>query len=227
MKWKNDKETFQMMREKLYTAVVGDVMDQMGLRHQFLPPRIQPLNKKMVLVGRAMTVREMDLDKLTPEAKALEGHLFGLMLDALDDLKEDEVYICTGSSPRYAVLGELMTMRAKYLGAAGAVLDGYIRDTNGIEALDIPVFSMGSYAQDQAVRGMVVAYRVPIQIDEVTVNPGDILFGDIDGVLVIPKEHEEEILTKAYEKATGEKTVGKAIQNGMPTKEAFAKYGIM
>ena len=186
------------------------------------------MRENMVLVGRAMTVLESDMGDLTEEQKeSVSGHAFGLMLEALDDLKENEIYVCTGSSPTYAVLGELMTMRAKYLKAAGAVLNGYIRDTHGIEALDFPVFSLGSYAQDQAPRGVVIGYRVPIQLGEVKINPGDILFGDIDGVLAIPQEHEKEILTRAYEKATGEKVVGRAIQAGMAAKDAFMKYGIM
>src|SRR6187455_3044822 len=76
-----------------------------------------------------------------------------LMLRALDELKANEVYICTGGSPRYALWGELMSTRAQTLGAAGAVVDGYHRDTRGIRRLGFPVFSYGSYAQDQRVRG--------------------------------------------------------------------------
>lgn len=225
---KSDSEIFEMMRNKLYTAVVGDIMDQMGLLHQFLPPEIRPMNENMVLAGRAMTVLEADLESLSEgEKEKLSGHAFGLMLEALDNLKENEIYVCTGSSPTYAVLGELMTMRAKYLKSAGAVLNGYIRDTRGIRALDFPVFSLGSYAQDQAPRGVVTGYRVPIQLGAVKINPGDILFGDIDGVLAIPRKYEKEILTRAYEKAIGEKIVGKAIQRGMAAGDAFVKYGIM
>jgi regulator of RNase E activity RraA len=86
------------------------------------------------------------------------------MLEALDDLKPNEVYICTGGSPRYALWGELMSIRAMHCGAAGAVLDGYSRDTRGILKLGFPTFSHGSYAQDQNPRGKVVDYRVPIVI---------------------------------------------------------------
>lgn len=228
MELKNDNEIFAMMRNELYTAVIGDIMDQMGLLHQFLPPEIRPMREDMVLAGRAMTVLEADVETLSEKEKQkVSGHAFGLMLEALDSLKENEIYICTGSSPSYAVLGELMTMRAKYLRAAGAVLDGYIRDTRGIRALGLPVFSLGSYAQDQAPRGVVIGYRIPIQLGKVTIHSGDILFGDIDGVLVIPQKQEKEILRRAYEKATGEKIVGHAIQNGMSAQDAFRKYGIM
>lgn len=221
----SDKKIFEMMKKYLYTAVVGDIMDKMGMRHQFLPQNIRPLRDDMVIAGRAMTVLESDIENV--DMSRFEGKSFGMMLEALDDLKEDEIYFCSGSSMNYAVLGELMTTRIKYLGAAGAVVNGYLRDTNGILALDIPVFSTGCYAQDQAPRGVVVDFRVPLDVGEVHIESGDILFGDIDGVLVIPRAHEKEILQAAYEKATGEKTVGTAIKNGMSVVEAFAKYGIM
>ena len=149
------------------------------------------------------------------------------MLDALDDLKEDEVYVCSGSSDTYALVGELMATRAKQLKAAGFAVNGFIRDTLGILDLEIPTFSYGSYAQDQAPRGKVLDYRVPILVGQVRVNPGDIIFGDIDGVLAIPQAREKEIIQRAYEKATGEKTVGEAIKAGMSAKAAFEKYGIM
>ena len=223
--FKNDKEIFEMMKKDLYTAVVGDIMDKMGLLHQFFPQNIRPLRDDMVLVGRAMTVLESDIDKI-PEGMDTDK-AFGRMLDALDDLKEDEIYLCSGCSYDYAVLGEIMFTRAAYCKAAGAVLNGYIRDTNGILKIGLPVFSAGCYAQDQAPRGKVIDYRVPIQVGDVTVNSGDIIFGDIDGVLAIPQDREEEILKLAYEKATGEKFVAKAIKAGMSATEAFSKYGIM
>lgn len=220
-----DKKIFEMMKKYLYTAVVGDIMDKMGMQHQFLPQNIRPLRDDMVIAGRAMTVLESDIEKV--DMSRFAGKSFGMMLEALDDLKEDEIYFCSGSSMNYAVLGELMTTRIKYLGAAGAVVNGYLRDTNGILALDIPVFSTGCYAQDQAPRGVVVDFRVPLDVGEVHIESGDILFGDIDGVVVVPRKFEKEILTAAYEKATGEKTVGSAIKSGMSVVEAFARYGIM
>jgi regulator of RNase E activity RraA len=220
--WKTDSELFDLARRELYTAVVGDIMDQMGFLHQFLPPRIRPLQEDMVAIGRAMPVLEMDLVPGAVQAKP-----FGLMLEALDDLAPGEIYMCSGASPNYAVWGELMSARAIRRGAAGAVLDGYIRDTRGILQLDFPTFSFGPYAQDQALRGQVVDFRVPLAIGEVKVNPGDILFGDRDGVCVVPREAEEEIFRRAIEKARGERTVLKAIQAGLSAQEAFATYGIM
>ena len=106
-------------------------------------------------------------------------------------------------------------------------MNGYSRDTPGILELKFPTFSWGPYAQDFAARAKVVDFRCPIEVESVRVNPGDIVFGDIDGVCVIPRASEEEVFTKALEKARGEKLVGKAIEGGMSATEAFRKFGIM
>ncbi len=200
-------------------------MDQNGLLHQFLPPEIKPIRENMVVVGKAMPVMEADAD--TESALPLADKPFGLMLEALDDLKTDEVYICSGASPRYALWGELMSTRAMKLGAAGAVVNGYSRDTKGVVALGFPTFSWGNYAQDQAPRGKVVAFRERLTIGNVQVEPGDLIFGDLDGVCVVPKIHTTEILQLAMEKATAEKTVKRAIEEGMSACEAFKRYGVM
>ena len=226
--WKDDNELFAMMKKELYSAVIGDILDKMNYRHQFLPQRIQPMREEMVVAGRAMPVLEADaFEELSDGQNPIMKKNFGLMLEALDDLKENEVYICSGSSPSYALVGELMCTRMKILKAAGAVVNGFHRDTRGILELNFPCFSYGRYAQDQGPRGKVIDYRVPIEMDGVRINPGDIIFGDLDGVLVIPKEVETEVIQKAYEKATGEKMVTEAIRGGMSTVESFAKHGIM
>ncbi len=227
--WKNDEELFLLVKEELYTAVIGDIMDKMGLFHQFLPPRIRPLKEEMFLVGRAMTVLEADcFEKLSPGSQnQLMNKPFGLMLEALDDIKSGEIYICSGSSPRYALVGELMMTRVKMCGGAGAVVNGYSRDTKGLYELGFPIFSYGPYAQDQAPRGKVIDFRVPIEVDGVRIMPGDMIVGDIDGVCVVPRNVEKEVFERALEKARGERTVLKKIQEGMSAVEAWNKYGIM
>ena len=107
------------------------------------------------------------------------------------------------------------------------MLDGYDRDTPEVLASGLPVFSMGGYAQDQGARGKVVDWRVPLELGGVRVQPGDIVFGDMDGVLVIPKAAEEEAIQRALEKVSAENTVRLAIERGMSTQEAFRTYGVM
>lgn len=220
----DDAQLLAALRGGLFTAVVGDIMDSLGFRSQFLPGAIRPLRPDTVVAGRAMTVAEADL---APGTESPHGP-FGLMLQALDDLRPDEVYISTGASPTYALWGGLMTTRAIKLGAAGAVLGGVHRDTRELLALDFPVFSLGAYAQDQKGRGVVTAYRVPITFaNGVTVHPGDFIFGDVDGVAVIPAAAAADVVRLALDKVAGENMVRQMIENGTSASDAFAATGIL
>lgn len=227
--WQSDEDLFALARRELFTAVVGDVMDTLGLQRQFLPPEIAPLRDDMVVLGRAMPVLEADVfAEAAPSATAgFMAQPFGLMLRALDDLRPHEVYLCTGGSPRYALWGELMSTRAIRLGAAGAVMNGYSRDTRGILRLNFPTFSHGRYAQDQGPRGKVIDFRTPVEIGGVRAAPGDIVFGDIDGVCIVPADAVAEVFSGALEKVRGERLVQQAIESGMSASEAFATFGIM
>ena len=224
-----DKERFAAAKQQLHTNVVGDILDSLGLYDQFLRPELRPVQHDAVLIGRAMTVLEIDAPFASFEDahNATVAQPFGMMFEALDSLKENEVYVCTGASPRFALWGELMSTRAAVLGAAGAVVDGYSRDTRAVANHPFPVFSHGSYGQDQGARGKVVDYRVPIRMGNVWINPGDIIFGDIDGVLVVPQQVEDEVFAKAMEKVSGENVVRNALAAGLSTVEAYKHYGIM
>lgn len=227
--WNDDSELFKIAKNELFTALVGDVLDKLGYMHQFLSPLVKPLFSHMVVIGRAMPVLEADVfaESVADTMNPLMKKPFGLMFEALDSLQQDEVYICSGASHRYALWGGLMCTRALKLNAAGAIVDGFSRDTHEIEKLDFPVFSCGTYAQDQGPRGKVIDYGVPIEFNGVPVYPGDLVFGDRDGVLIIPRSIEKEAFEGAIEKARGEKKVKEALENGMSTVEAFKKYGIM
>ena len=203
-------------------------MDAMGYIHQFLPPEIQPLRDDMVVLGRAMPVLEEDITGEEVSRAAEAKRPFGIMLEALDDLKKNEVYLCTGGSPAYATWGELMSTRAQRLGAAGAVLNGYSRDTRGILKLGFPTFSIGRFAQDQRPRGQVVGYRTKVTIGKTAVEPGDLVFGDLDGVLVIPRPIEHDVLRAAMEKVKSEELVRIAFEReNMSASDAVAKFGVM
>ena len=161
-----DDALLHTIRSELFSAVIGDVLDHAGFTHQFLPPAIRLLQPDApVLAGRALPVLEADC---SDEGLVVNGwaEAFGLMFRALDGLRADEVYIATGGSPTYALWGGLMSTRARALGAAGAVLNGFHRDTREILALGFPVFSMGAYAQDQRLRGRVIDLRLPGRVPE-------------------------------------------------------------
>lgn len=217
--WNDDSALFALVKRHLFSAVLGDVLDQHRLHHQFLPPRLRPLGAGGVLVGRAMPVREVDgVDGGAP---------FGKMFEALDDLRPGEIYLAAGGTPEYALFGELMAVAAWARAANGAVLCGFHRDTERLNALAFPLFSYGPYAQDQGARGHVDAYRVPLEIGGVRVDPGDLVVGDIDGVVVVPQSVEERIVGDALAKVQAESEVRTALEAGMPAREAFDKYGVM
>lgn len=218
--WKNDNELIEIIKNELYTPVVGDILDSLGYYHQFLPQEIQPMRDTDIIVGRAMPA--LMIDVYGPQKKP-----FGLLTEALDQLQENEVYIASGGYMRCAYWGELLTATAHYRGAAGAVINGFHRDTPQVLKQNWSVFSRGRYAQDSSVRTQVADYRCSIEVGDVCIEPGDLVFADIDGVLIIPKRVEVEIIEKAIEKARGEKVVLKEIQNGMPSTEVFKKYGIL
>jgi 4-hydroxy-4-methyl-2-oxoglutarate aldolase len=218
--WNSDSELFGLMCRDLYTPVVGDIVDALGCYRQFLPQPIQPLREGMKLAGRAMPV--LMIDVYGPQQRP-----FGKLTEALDQLRPGEVYLASGGEMRCAYWGELLTATARTRGAAGAVINGFHRDTPQVLSQDWPVFSRGRYAQDSAVRTQVADYRCPIDCGGVWVEPGDLVFADLDGVLIVPRRLEEEVITKALEKARGEKLVRKEIEGGMSSTAAFQKYGIL
>ena len=216
----NDEDLFRDMRGTLYTPVIGDILDELGYSHQFLPQAVQPLQEGMRIAGRAMSVQIAD-------TWGPQGKPFGLMTEALDQIQPGEIYIATGGSMNCAAWGEIMTAAARTRKGAGAVIDGFHRDTPRVLEQNWPVFSRGRYAQDARIRSKVAAFRCSIEIGGVHIEPGDLVFGDLDGVLVIPQAVEIEAIARAMEKARAEKTVRKEIEAGSSTSEVFRKYGIL
>jgi len=218
--WKNDAELFSLMKKVLYTPVVGDILDGFGCFHQFLPQPVQPALTTMKIAGRAMPVVMIDVHG--PQKKP-----FGLLTEALDQLQPGEVYVASGGDMRCAYWGEILTATARTRGAVGAVINGFHRDTPQMLEQNWPVFSRGRYAQDSSVRTKVVDFRCPLEVEGVWITPGDLVFGDQDGVVIVPQKHEKETITLALEKARGEKLVRKEIEGGMSSTAAFKKYGIL
>ena len=218
--WKSDADLFALCTRELYTPVVGDLLDDLGFMRQFLPQPIQPLREEMKLAGRAMPVVMADV-------RGKQKKPFGRLTEALDQLQRGEVYLASGGGMQCAGWGEILTATAKKRGAVGAVVNGFHRDTPRVLEQHWPVFSRGRFAQDSAVRMQVVDYRCRIEIGQVTVQPGDLVFGDLDGVVIVPAKIEGEVIERALAKARGEKKVRKEIEAGMSSTAAFKKYGIL
>lgn len=167
-----------------------------------------------------MTVQLADVTG--PQSKA-----FGRLTDALDQILPDEIYIVTGGSQNCAAWGEILTATARTRGGVGAIIDGFHRDTPRILEQKWPVFSRGSYSQDAGVRSSVIDFRCLIEIQGVQVRPGDLVFGDMDGIVVIPRNIEEQVLSLALQKASAEKVVRKEIEAGALSTDVFQRYGIL
>ncbi len=219
--WENDSELFEMMEDQLYAAVISDALDAAGFREQVLRHTIRPLLPETVVVGRAMPVLCLDVYEIPDEPYQQE-------IAAVDSLKQNDVIICsTNGSTRICFWGELLSTAAQARGARGAVIDGFIRDIRKIVAMRFPIFTTGLSPVDSNGRGEVVAYNVPIECGGVTVNPGDIVFGDADGVVIIPQSVEQQVIEAALEKVQGENQTRDALREGATLREIYDKYGIL
>ncbi len=219
--WENDTELFDMMEEQLYAAVISDALDASGFREQALRHTIRPLLPETVVVGRAMPVLCLDVYEVPNEPYQQE-------IAAVDSLKQNDVLVCsTNGSTRICFWGELLSTAARARGARAAVIDGFIRDARQIMAMRFPIFTTGITPVDSNGRGEVVAYNVPIECGGVLVNPGDIVFGDADGVVIIPQAVETKVIAAALEKVSGENRTRDALREGATLREVYDKYGIL
>jgi regulator of RNase E activity RraA len=215
-----DADRLALVTRSLYTAVIGDVLDTLGLTRQFLPAPVRPVLPEMRLAGRAMPA-------LIADVFGPQQHPFGRLTEALDALEPGNVYVASGGRTACAAWGEILTTSARMRGAVGAVVDGFHRDTAKVLEQGFPVFSRGAFGQDSAVRSVVLDFGVGIEIEGVHVEPGDLLVGDRDGVLVVPQHVEDEVLERALVKAGKENEVRSAIEGGMSATEAFSMYGVL
>jgi len=215
--------SFALMREKLFTAVLSDTLDAAGHTRQALPSRIRPLDEASVMVGRARTGFYMDVFEVLPGENPYE-----LEIRLVDDLKPGEVCVLgCGRSQRTAPWGELLSTAANARGAVGCLTDGYVRDIKAIKAMGFPVFHGGIGPLDTKGRAKVMAIDVPIEVAGVAVSPGDLVFGDADGTVVIPRAVEREVIAAALRKVEGEDKSRDALREGAYLRDVFAKYGIL
>ena len=218
-----DEGVIASAREKLYAAVLSDVLDEQGYRHQVLPSHIRPLDDGVILAGRARTGLYRDVYHV-PDG----GNPYALEIALIDDLKPGEVAVLAcGTSGRIAPWGELLTTASLARGARGCVIDGLVRDVKAIRAARFPVFHGGIGPLDSKGRGEVTAIDVPVECGGVTVNPGDLMFGDADGVLVVPQPVVRQALKLALEKVEGEDRTREELRQGALLGEVFKKYGVL
>jgi regulator of RNase E activity RraA len=210
------------VRAQLFTSVLSDCLDQAGLMRQALPSRIRPLDEACVMVGRARTAAFMEVYHVGP------GNPYELEIALIDSLQPGDIPVFACSNPaRVAPWGELLSTAASVRKAAGALMDGCVRDVKPIRAMGFPVFHGGIAPLDSRGRGKVMAIDVPIECGGVAVASGDLVFGDADGVVVIPRAAEEDVLRLAFEKISGERNTLRDLQRGDTLGDVFARYGIL
>ena len=220
---RGNPDFFATIARQLYTAVLSDVLDELGFRAQALPPSIRPLDDTRNMVGVART----GLYREIFEVRAGENP-YELEIALVDDLKPDDVAVFgCGGSTRIAPWGELLSTAARARGAAGCLTDGFVRDVRQIRQMGFPVFHGGIAPLDSKGRGKVAEIDVPIECGGVRVRPGDLVVGDADGVIVVPRAVEADVLDRAFAKVSGENRTREELERGAKLADVFARHGIL
>jgi 4-hydroxy-4-methyl-2-oxoglutarate aldolase len=216
-----DLALFEKIESTLYTAVVSDSLDELGFRDQAMREYLRPVYPSKPFAGWARTISCMDIYHV-PEAP------YRLEIEAVDSILRGEVVVVsTAQSKRNAPWGELLSTAAKVRGGRGAVVDGLIRDIRKIEALGFPVFAAGIKPLDSQGRGVVVDYNVPVECGEALVHPGDLIFADEDGVIVVPAAVVPQVIELATTKVARENGTRDELMRGGYLRDAFKKYGVL
>ena len=220
---RKDAEQFFWIRKHLYVPAVCDILDSLGYHQQAMHQRLRPLDpENCIIVGRARTFRWMETDYVVEEDP------YGLEIDAMDSLKAGDVAVhSTDAGLTNAPWGELMSTVAKRNGAVGCVCDSLIRDCQKIIKMGFPIFHAGIRPLDSKGRGRVMAYDVPVRCGDVLVKPGELVFADFDGIVVIPREVEEDVMRLAKEKVGKENASRAALLKGQTLREVYDRFGVL
>jgi regulator of RNase E activity RraA len=217
----SETQLFQLLRTRLYTSVVSDVLDHQGLLDQAMAARIRPIEPSMRLVGRAHTVLTADVYQ-RPENPYVKE------IAAVDALQPGDVMVATtNGSERTCLWGELLSTAARARGATGCLIDGHTRDVTRILEMGFPVFCTGFRPVDSSSRSTVIDYGCPVRCGDVLVNPGDIIFADFDGVVVIPPDLLELTVRLALEKVEGENASREMLEQGFLLRDVYDRYGVL
>jgi regulator of RNase E activity RraA len=211
------------LRRLLYASVLSDVLDSVGLMHQALKPFVRPLDDASVLFGRVRT------GLYVPRAVPTHANPYEIEMRLIDDLKPGEVAVmaCGGPTDWIAPWGELLSTAAKARGSPGCVIDGLVRDVARIRAMGFAVFAGGIGPLDTKGRAEMVEMDTEVTIAGVTARSGDWIFGDVDGVVVIPQARADEVFRAALEKVTAEDRTREELEAGAKLRDVFARHGVL
>jgi regulator of RNase E activity RraA len=215
-----EDELIATMRDHLYVAVVSDVLDSLGANNQAMTADIRPIAPSMRTVGRAHTILTTDVYERPEDPYDLE-------IDSVDFLQPGDVFIAQTNSVRTCIWGELLSTAAAVRGAAGAIIDGHSRDALKIIEMGFATFCTGFRPVDSSYRSQVVGIKVPIIVGGVQVNPGDIVFADFDGIVVVPKAMLAEVVSRAMDKVQGENHSRTMLLEGHTLRDVYNKFGVL
>lgn len=212
------------LKSVLYSAVLSDLLDELGHRHQAMRPFVRPLDEEQTLFGRVRTGLYMNSYSVQQGENPYE-----LEITLIDDLGPGDVAVlaCDGPTERLAPWGELLSTAARCRGAAGCVTDGLVRDIRAIRRMNFPVFHGGIGPLDSKGRGKMMAMDVPVMCGGVLIDPGDFIFGDADGVVVIPGAITEKVVEAALAKITSENNTRSELEQGLLLGDVYRKYGVL
>jgi regulator of RNase E activity RraA len=214
-------EFLDRIERELYSAVLSDSLDELGLRHQAMRERLRPIYPNAAFAGWARTISCIDLHHIPDDP-------YGKEIEAVDSLLAGEVaVVATGESIRNAPWGELLSTAARARGARGAVVDGLIRDVRKIEAIPFPVFAAGIKPVDSMGRGIVIDYNLPVECGGVQVFPGDLVFADFDGVVVVPAASVDDAIRLATGRVNRENLTRDELRKGACLRDVYQKYGVL
>jgi len=216
-----EKGIFNTFKEKLYTAVISDVLDELGYRNQVMRHDIRPLHPDFIVIGRARTAYWI------PEYKDRENP-YENEIELIDSLRPGDVTVhSTDFARNIAPWGELLSTASKMRGSNGAIIDAFTRDVKRIIEMDFPVFAFGIKPLDSRGRGYVQEFDIAIQCGDVIVRPNELVFGDYDGIVIIPHEVEDEVISRALEKISGENDTRRELLEGKLLADIYEKYGVL
>ncbi|ADB52862.1 RraA family protein [Conexibacter woesei] len=205
----------------LFTAVISDCLDAVGVRENTMARRIRPLHPASTLAGYAATVELVRVDG----APANPDDYYKGELDALDAMQPGDVMVVSTCDGSY--WGELLATACRARGVHGLVADAYTRDTPRLVEMDFPTFAAGIDPQDSLGRTDVRGFGGTVSCGGVTVAQGDLVIADNDGVAVIPAALAVEVIERAEAKVGSEGTMRADLAGGMPIGEAFRLHGVL
>jgi len=222
MKFIFETELLDYLEKNAYSAAFSDILDEMDYRYQVVSPhtRILPLKQDTVVIGRAVTLlNENDGNKVEP---------YETVIECIDSLKPDSILVTTGTQ-RFTtgIMGELTATALHVRKSRGAIVNGYTRDAKKIIKMNFPTFALGSSPIDTTGRVRVVDYNIPITIGGVKISPGNLVFADMDGIIVIPEAIEKEVIDEVIKRISTENVVRKELSEGKSMAEVWSKHHVL